>query len=66
MAHTRTRCRCELLDTVSVLRDANPKKEDIAVTGQQVKDPGGEYFGSVQEDIQKQAPNQICAGGKWV
>jgi hypothetical protein len=67
MAHIRTRCRCELLDMVSVLRDAKPKKEDIPVsTGLQVKEPDGGDFGSVQEDIQKQVRNQISAGGKWV
>ena len=41
-----------------------PKKEDIAVTEQRVKEQDGEDFGPVQEDIQKQLYSQIGAGGR--
>ncbi len=45
----------ERLNTVSVLGDPKPKKEDITVDEKRVKELDGGDFGSVQEDRQKQA-----------
>jgi len=50
MPHLWTGDGCEPLDTVSLLGDAKPESEDIAVTRGQIMGPDGGDFGSVQED----------------
>ena len=65
MVHIWTRRKCELLNTVCVLGDAEPNKEDIAVTEKRVKELDGGIFGSVQEDTRKQVHSRISVGGMW-